>query len=228
MRNQSLIVVLALLVPLGIAHAQGAPAAAAATAPASAAGDMLPASAAAGAAPGRFQVGLAFLPMLLGKVATGPSGDATSSDLDTAYGLALSFGYRVFAGLSVGVGPQILFHLSGKDSAGYGVIDSEREYDIMARIAYAYAVAPKVNVYAELLPGYAFVTYHVILLGSRAPNARGMVLGGGLGASYDVTPRIFANLGIGYQTGSEVSHGISDHDVKTKFLRIALGGGVKL
>jgi hypothetical protein len=165
--------------------------------------------------------------MLLGKVATGPSGNDTSSNLDFAYGLGLSVAYRVFYGLSVGVAPQAVFQLSSKDSAGYSVIDSEKEYDLMARIAYTYAVVPKLDVYAEVLPGYSFVTYNAILQGSKAPKAHGVVLGGGLGAALAITERLFANVGVGYQQGFQTSHGIGDKNVETKFLRIALGGGVK-
>ena len=97
----------------------------------------------------------------------------------------------------------------------------------MARIAYAYAVSSKVDVYGEVLPGYSLVTYNQIVLGSQAPRARGIVVGGGLGAAFAITDRFFANAGVGYQLGFQVSHGISDRDVKTKFLRIALGGGVR-
>jgi opacity protein-like surface antigen len=173
------------------------------------------------------QIGVAFLPMLLGKVATGPSGSDTSSNLDFAYGVGLSFGYSVLAGLSVGIAPQAIFHLGSKDSAGYRVIDSEKEYDLMARIAYAYTVVPRLDVYAEVLPGYSFVTYSEIIQGSQAPKAHGVVLGGGLGAAFAITERLFANVGVGYQQGFQVSHGIGDRDVKTKFVRVALGGGVK-
>jgi opacity protein-like surface antigen len=174
-----------------------------------------------------FQFGVTFLPMLLGKVATGPSGSNTSSDLDFAYGVGLSLGYRILAGLSVGIAPQVVFHLTSKDSAGYSVIDAEKEYDLMARIAYAYTVAPKLDVYAEVLPGYSLVTYNKIVLGSQPPRARGMVLGGGLGAAFAITERLFANVGVGYQQGFQTSHGISDRVVETKFIRIALGGSVK-
>jgi hypothetical protein len=225
MRKLSLIVGLVLLVSVGAARAQEE--APAATEPDAVPAETTPDSAAASAPANDFQVGVAFLAMPLGKVATGPSGDDTSSNLDFAYGVGLSFGYRVIAGLSVGVAPQAIFHLSSKDSAGYSVIDSEKEYDLMARIAYAYTVAPKLDVYAEVLPGYSFVTYNEILQGSKAPKAHGVVLGGGLGAAFAITERLFANVGVGYQQGFQVSHGISDRDVKTKFVRIALGGGAK-
>jgi len=225
MRRLNLIVALVLLVPVSTARAQE-------EAPAATEPDAVPAEASLEpAVPDRpahdFQIGLALLPMLLGKVATGPSGSDTSSNLDFAYGVGLSFGYRVLAGLSAGIAPQAIFHLSSKDSAGYSVIDSEKEYDLLARIAYAYTVAPKVDVYAEILPGYSFLTYNQILQGSKAPKAHGVVLGGGLGAAFAITERLFANVGVGYQQGFQTSHGISNRDVKTTFLRIALGGGVK-
>jgi len=174
-----------------------------------------------------FQVGVAVLPMVLGRVTTGPSNNETSSKLDAAYGVGLAFGYRILAGLSVGLAPQVVFHLTAKDSAGYPVITSEKEFDLMARIAYAYRIAPKVEVVAEVLPGYSFVTYNQIVLGSQAPRARGIVVGGGLGAAVAITERFFANACVGYQVGFQTSHGISDRDVATKLLRIALGGGMK-
>lgn len=224
---RSLIVGFVLFVPVSTALAQGEAPITPVTEPTATPAEAALAPAVAGAPASRFQVGVAFLPMLLGRLATGPSGNDTSSNLDFAYGLGLSFGYRVIAGLSVGVAPQVVFHLSSKDSAGYDVIDSEKEYDLMARIAYAYTVVPKLDVYAEVLPGYSFVTYNQIVLGVQAPRARGIVVGSGVGAAFAITDRFFANAGVGYQVGFQVSHGISDREVKTKFLRIALGGGVK-
>lgn len=175
----------------------------------------------------RIQIGAAVLPMLLGRVTAGPSGETVSSKLDATYGIGLWFGYEVVRGLSVGVAPQVVFHVNGKDSDGYSVLESEKEYDLMARVAYARAVAPKLDVYAELLPGYAIVTYDRIIMGLPAPLARGIVLGGGVGAMLAVTDRVFANIGLGYQLGFQRSSGSRDVDVRTRFLRIALGGGVR-
>jgi hypothetical protein len=176
----------------------------------------------------RFQLGVALLPVLQGSLTTVQSGGAeTSSQLDSTYGVGLSFSYRVLAGLSLGIAPQVVLHLTSKDDAGYPVIDSEKEYDLMARIAYAYPVMRNLEVYVEVLPGYSFVTYNKIVVGSRAPMARGIVGAAGLGAAFSVTERFFVNAGVGYQLGFQVSHGISTRDVSTRFLRTALGGGVK-
>ncbi len=220
---RSLIVGLVLFGQVSAARAQGE----ATPVPTAAPAEAALAPAVAGAPANNFQVGFALLPVVLGRLATGPSGNDTSSHLDFAYGVGLSFGYRVLAGLSLGIAPQVVFHLSSRDSAGYSVIDSEREYDLMVRVAYAYTVVPKLDLYVEALPGYSFVTYNQIILGVRAPRARGLVVCGGLGAAFAITDRFFANAGVGYQLGFQQSHGISDRDVKTRFLRIALGGGVK-
>lgn len=176
----------------------------------------------------RFRLGIDLLPVLAAKVETGTHGNNTSSDLDTTYGLCLSAGFRILAGLSAGVAPQVIFHLSGKDSAGYSTLDSETEYDLMARIAYMQAIGPKVAVYAELMPGFSIVTYDRITVGSHPPSAKGFVVGGGFGAAFDITDRFFINGGIGYQQGFQRSSGIIDTDVKTRFVRIVVGGGAKL
>lgn len=213
MRTPALIVALALLVPASAARAQEE-AAARAPAPTETARK-------------RIHIGLNLLPVFVGKVATGPSGHATSSNLDTAYGLGLWASYRLIAGLSVGIAPQILFGLTSNDAAGYNVIDSEKEYDLLARIAYAHTIVPRLDLYAELLPGFSIVTYNKITVGSRPPSAKGFVLGGGLGATFDVTPHVFANASLGYQRGFQKSSGIIRTDLETKLLRIAIGAGVK-
>lgn len=230
MRRASLMVAVLCSVPVGAALAQEMTAPAPATVPASA--TLAPraeaAATTAAASVDHGQVGINVLPMPFGKVtAASAGGGSASSDLDFAYGIGLSFGYRVVGGLYVGVAPQIVFNLSAKDAAGYPVIDSEREYDLMARIAYAYAVAPKLALYAEVLPGFAIVTYDKVVVGSHAPSAKGIVVAGGVGATYDLADRFFANVGVGYQQGLQKSSGIIDQDLRTRFIRIALGAGVK-
>jgi hypothetical protein len=163
--------------------------------------------------------------MLLGSMGTGSSGDDSWADMSPAYGVGLSFGYNVIAGLSVGIAPQVLFHVKDKNAS-----DSAKEYDLMARIAYAYTVMPKLAVYAEFLPGYSIVSLpsSVTYLGEKPPSPKGLVIGGGVGVAFDVTDQFFVNLGIGYQMAyQKMTVGGGDNDVKTKFLRIALGGGMK-
>jgi hypothetical protein len=229
MRKLSLFVGLTLFALAGSARAQDeTPAPAPAAEPAAAAAEPAAPAAAAAAPESKMQVGIAFLPMLMGKVGAGPSGDDTWTDLKLAYGVGLSFGYNVIAGLSVGVAPQALFGLKAKNASG----DSIKEYDIMARIAYAYAVIPKLAVYAEVLPGYSILSLPSSMTsnGSNYDSPKGLVLGFGAGAAYDITDQFFVNLGVGYQMGfqkTKVPVEGNSYDMKTKFLRIAVGGGMK-
>lgn len=225
MRKLSLSFGLALFALAGSARAQDeTPATAPAAEPAATAAE--PAAPAAAAAPeSRMQVGIAFLPMFLGSLGVGNTGDDSWADMSPAYGVGLSFDYRVIAGLSVGVAPQFLFHVKGKDEH-----DSSMEYDIMARIAYAYTVIHKLAVYAEFLPGYSVISFpsSKTSLGEKTPDAKGFVLAFGGGAAFDITDQFFVNLGIGYQMGFQnYSVGGGGQDYKVKFLRIALGGGMK-
>jgi opacity protein-like surface antigen len=99
----------------------------------------------------------------------------------------------------------------------------------MARIAYEYAVIPRLAVYAEFLPGYSIISLpsSVTFLGEKPPSPKGFVLDFGAGAAFDITDQFFVNLGIGYQMGWQNTSGGGGQDYKTRFLRIALGGGVK-
>jgi len=188
--------------------------------------EAAPPPAATSAPESKMQVGLAFLPMLMGTAGTGTSDNLTWGDLETAYGVGVSFGYKVIAGLSVGIAPQILLHVKGKDDSN----DASKEWDLMARIAYEYPVIPKLAIYVEVLPGYSIVQFASgrSVLGETPPNPKGLVIGFGAGASYDITDQFFANLGVGYQMGfATYSVAGSDLAYRTKFLRIGVGGGMK-
>jgi hypothetical protein len=205
----------------------GAPAPAAepgaAPAPAPAAEPAV-AAAPAAASESKFQVGVAFLPMLIGKEkSTNPlTGGSATNDLKFAYGVGLTAGYAVIPGLSVGIAPQFIFNVIGSKATG----DAATEIDLMARIAYAYHVIPNLAVYAEVLPGYSIVSVPNLPSGVSSP--KGFVFAGGVGGAYDITDMFFANLGVGYQMGFQTySFGGKSYDSKTSFLRIAVGGGVK-
>lgn len=182
------------------------------------------------------QIGVAFLSTFLGQATIGASPNAQSDDetppIGATHGIALSLGYNVVAGLSLGVAPQFFWNLNTNDNR----YKSDTELDLMARIAYAYKVIPKLAVYAEVLPGYSIVSYQVFITEDRvgalsSDRARGFVLGFGGGAAYDLTDMFFANLGIGYQLGFQNVPNVSftsatDH-ARTRFIRIAVGGGLK-
>lgn len=216
MRKVSTLVGLTALILAGAARAQeaapapeAAPAGDAAAAPAAAPAEST-AAVAAPATDSKIQVGVNLLPMLMGKA----KGDGASMDLKLAYGVGLFFGYTVAPGLSVGVAPQAIFNLKPKDLD----TDAAKEYDILARIAYNYTVAPKLNVMVEAMPGYSIITP------PEGSNGKGFVIAGGVGASYDVTDQAFVNLGVGYQYGMQK---IDSAKFNVSFLRIAVGGGMR-
>jgi hypothetical protein len=173
--------------------------------------------------PRRIEVGLSFLPMGLGKLTTPIGGMEASGDALFAYGFGLSASYRVLAGLSVGLAPQAIYNVN------YKVTPSElapppaaKQYDLMARVAYEFSLADTITPYLELLPGYSIIA----LPGTSA--AKGLVLAAGGGVTMDMTDRIFVNLGIGYQWGfQKVPQTGVELDNKTRYLRVALGGGVR-
>jgi hypothetical protein len=188
-----------------------------------------PAAAATVTPESKFRVGIAFLPMLMGKMGVNENDDLAWGDTKMAYGVGLMFGYKAIAGLSVGVAPQLLLNVKGKDES-FDPYDPSKEIDLMARIAYEYTVIPKLDVYAEVLPGYSIILFADgrSIMGEVPPNPKGLVIGFGAGAAYDITDQFFANLGVGYQMGfAKFSSGGTDYGNRTKFLRIAVGGGMK-
>ncbi len=166
----------------------------------------------------KLQVGVAFLPMALGKFTTAPGGVVQTADAAFAYGVALSGVYEVLPGLLVGLAPQVTFNVKDKTQS-----KAAKELDVLARVAYAYQPVDTISVYAEVLPGYS-----LIIPPGAAAYPRGFVLAFGGGAAMDLTERFFANLGVGYQIGFQNRSGPGgSFETRTKFVRVALGGGVK-
>ena len=211
------------------AHAQGpipVPAAAAQPAPPAPVPEavVVPVEAAPPAPPRRrLHVGAVFLPMALGEFSAVYGGMPITADAGLAPGFALSVGYEVIPGLSVGLSPQMLFNVGTKEdpTGGGQPVVMAREIDVMARIAYAYPIAEGIRIFAELLPGYS------LILPELGDPAKGFVIAGGLGADLVLTERAFLTLAGGYQKGFQTrvdDRGVAT-DVRTEYIRIALGGG---
>jgi hypothetical protein len=236
MRKASTLVGL-ILVALG---APGASATAQEAVPAIAAPAPAPVDSAVAAAPGarvpapaprqrRIELGLSFLPMAAGRFtsqvasATGPM--RATGDASFAYGFALSGSYRIIRGLSVGLAPQAIFNVKDKvnpDRSMTAAPAAGKEYDLMARVAYAFQVEETIALYVEVLPGYS------ILQEAVGDTAKGFVLGFGGGVAMNVTDLVFANLGVGYQLGfQKLPAADMNAEVRTKYARVALGGGVR-
>jgi opacity protein-like surface antigen len=119
-------------------------------------------------------------------------------------------------GFTIGFAPQAIFNVKAKEDTN----PASNEYDLFARVAYTQPLVETIAVYAEFLPGYS------LIVPSDGDTAKGLVVALGAGVSMDVTPRIFANLGVGYQAGFQKLPPMDQsQDVRTKYVRVALGGG---
>ena len=167
----------------------------------------------------KLQVGLAFLPMGLGKWSNSPNPVTTvTTDAAFAYGFGLSVGYQVIPHLVVGLAPQAIFNV--KEKAPAQPVDAVREYDLMARVAGVLEVVEGTTAYAEVLPGYSLLTTDA--------SPKGFVVAFGLGAEMQMTDRFFVNVGADYQIGFQKwSEGVNTYTTSTKYLRVALGGGAR-
>lgn len=179
------------------------------------------------AAPRRkIQVGLSFLPMAMGKYTTSDlTGATTSSDAYFAYGFGLSAGYEVLPGLIVAFAPQVIFGVQPKpsDTDGAMYVSAVKQYDLMARVAYMFRVVDTISVYAEVLPGYSLLPQS-----GGASASKGLVLAFGAGGAMDLTDQFFVNLGVGYQMGFQSeTEGVHTTELRTKYIRVAMGGGVR-
>jgi hypothetical protein len=181
----------------------------------------------------RLQVGVAFLPMSLGKFTAVYGGMRIPADAAFAPGVSISVGYQIIPRyLSVGLAPQVIFNVGTKEDptgAGLPVVMS-RELDVMARVVGSLPLVDTIAIYAEALPGYS------LILPSEGNTAKGFVLAGGVGVVMDLADRTFVNLGVGYQQGyqtrvdTSVIEGVTSKvttDVRTEYWRVALGVGMK-
>jgi hypothetical protein len=173
--------------------------------------------------PRRMQVDLAFLPMGLGKYTTPIGGLPTTGDALFAYGGGASWSYRLLYGFNVGVTAQAIFNVNYKvNPSEIAGAPPARQYDGMVRLGYQFPIVDGITVYVDALPGYS-----IIALPGTSP-AKGLVFAAEVGVAMDMTDRIFAKLGAGYEWGfQKVTQSGSDFDNKTSYLRISLGGGVR-
>lgn len=171
----------------------------------------------------KWQVGLSFLPMSLGKYTYSDTFTSTvTSEAYFAYGLGLSGGYEILRGLVVGLAPQVIFNVQPKPSDTANP-PAAMQIDFLARVAYGYRVANTLSVYAEVMPGYSRIDPS-----DEARPSWGFVLALGAGCAMDLTDRYFLNVAGGYQIGFQSqSAGVHELELRTKYVRVAVGGGIK-
>lgn len=171
----------------------------------------------------KLQVGIGFVPAAMGTYKYQPDPVRTiESDAAFAYGFSLSAGYEVLPNFVVGLAPQLIFNVKEKEPEIKSEEDTAvNQIDILARLAYEYPVVETIRVYAEVLPGYSLIR--------NTAGSKGFVLAGGLGAAMDIADRYFLNVAAGYQLGFQKwSEGSITYDTSTRFIRVVLGGGIRL
>ena len=169
----------------------------------------------------RLRIGLSFIPMGLGKFTTPNGGMTTQGDALLAYGAGLAVDFRIIAGFSAGIAPQLIYNVNYKTNPNQvAATPTVHETDLMARLAYTFPVVETIGVYLEALPGYSLINV--------PGSAKGFVVAFGAGADMEITNHIFATLGAGYQLGFQsLTSAGEKFDARTRYVRVNLGGGVR-
>ena len=161
--------------------------------------------------------------MGLGKFTTPINNAPNQGDASFAYGFGLAADYRIIAGFSAGIAPQIIYNVAYKQYPGQLTPPpATSQTDYMLRLAYTFPVLETVGLYVEALPGYSSIGQP----GGTA--ATGFVFAFGGGADMEIGNRIFATLGAGYELGFQSITIASDKfDTRTRYVRVNLGAGVR-
>jgi hypothetical protein len=138
-----------------------------------------------------------------------------------AYGIGGTFDYAVHEHLSIGVAPRLVLHVVPSEDDGFDEDDDASELDLRARLKFHTAVAPGVEAYGYLAPGYS-------ILFDDEDDASGFAIAVGAGATYDLTPAMYLSGEIGYQKGFQSTEvqGV-DVDVNASYLHLGLGAGTR-
>jgi hypothetical protein len=164
------------------------------------------------------------LPVGSGKATVGDT--SMTNDAAVAYGVTGTFDYALTPYLSVGVAPRLVLHVT-PDNAQPGQ-DADKELDLRARLLGHVAVAPKLELYASIAPGYAIVMNSEDGVG----NSSGFAIGGAAGVTYDLSPRMFLSGEVGYQraftsTDLTVGNQTISGDLALSYMHVGLGAGTR-
>jgi len=164
-----------------------------------------------------------------GSAAMSAGGVSVSTDTAVAYGVTAMLDYAVTPYLSIGIAPRLVLNVKSDSSDGMnGAVSAGKEIDLRARVVGHVPVAPRVEAYASLAPGYAFLTGG----DDGTNNPSGFAIAGAVGMTYDLTPRMFVGAEIGYQrafTTTEVSvlGQKMDVDLDLSYMHIGFGAGTR-
>jgi opacity protein-like surface antigen len=163
-----------------------------------------------------------------------PSGSASASvgsntistDTAVAYGVSGMLDYAVTPNISIGVAPRLVLNVKASDAADRD--GSGKQIDLRARVLAHFPVAPGVQLYASVAPGYTIVTSP----DDGTDSTKGFSIGGAGGVSYDLSPRMFVAGEVGYQRAFSSSDmtlagQTITVDSSLSYLHIGLGAGTR-
>jgi opacity protein-like surface antigen len=161
----------------------------------------------------------------LGSAKTTVGAMSASNDTAVAYGISGAFDYAVMPYLSIGVAPRLVLNVKPSDSQGDS---SDKEIDLRARVHAHVPVTPGVELFASIYPGYTIVTSSM----DGIDNSTGFAIGGAVGATYDVSPKLFIGGEVGYQrafTSTKISAAGQSvtGDLDVSYMHIGLGAGTR-
>jgi hypothetical protein len=146
-----------------------------------------------------------------------------SFDTHTAFGITGVFAYDVTRFLSIGVAPRLVTGVNFTAPKGTDQQDDAKQLDLRARVAVHGQVAPGLQIYGFVAPGYSW-----LIPPGDDKNLDGFSIGGGAGASYDIVPSFYVNAEIGYQVAYYNDEDDLLHaDIDVGYLHLGLGGGAR-
>jgi hypothetical protein len=215
MRVQSLclaILGVAGFITTGTAFAQGTPAA---TTPPPVEAPPAATAAASGAttSTSRMRLAINLVPMPYGSLSPASSPSETTA---FAFGVMPAFDYLVHQNFFVGLGPTYTFNVKGSDAP-----EASKQFDILLRLGGGAPIAEKLQLFGYLAPGYSIIQ----VPSGTGDNPKGLTVGAHAGAIYELSQALFLNGTLGYQVGMQK---VMSSDLKTQYLQVALGVGMRL
>lgn len=152
--------------------------------------------------------------------------DLGTEDAAFAYAISATLERTINKYLSIGIAPRLIFNVTGEEAGDDE--DAAKELDARVRLLAHFPVAPKLEVYGSLTPGFTFL----LPANDDDRGATGFAIGAAAGVTYDVSPSAFLNAELGYQrafTSTDIMFLDQrlDVDVDVSYLHVGLGAGTR-
>jgi hypothetical protein len=174
-------------------------------------------------APTKASVGAQVELLPVGSFHLGTDQQSMDPSAAVAYGIGGTFDYAVHEHVSIGVAPRLVLNVvpTGDD---FDEADDATELDLRARLKVHTPVAPGVEAYGYLAPGYSILFDD----DEDVDSATGFAIAVGAGATYDLTPAMYVSGEVGYQKGFQsVEIQNVDVDVNASYLHLGFGAGTR-